>query len=164
MLLGGRDGGGVATSAPLPCLPHSLAPGRVPSRSNVFFPIYLALRLKPDTAQDEGEAAAAPPPALPGYAPAIGGVAAAVGLFSIGWALAARPEVGGLAERWEYLTTLLATSRVDWAFGVDASLYCVWQAWLLGACGAAPRYRFVPFFGLAAWLIAGPQSEGKAEA
>ena len=76
-------------------------------------------------------------------------------------ALAARPEAGDLAARWEYFSTLLATSRVDWAFAVDACLYSVWQAWLLGAAGAAPAYRFVPFFGMAAWLVAGPRGAGR---
>jgi hypothetical protein len=139
--------------------------------TNVFLPVYLAQRLAPDSeAQQqrvEQQQGAAAPPRLPGYAPAFGAVAAAVGAVSIGWALAARPEAGDLAARWEYFSILLATSRVDWAFAVDACLYSVWQAWLLGAAGAAPAYRFVPFFGMAAWLVAGPrgsESEGEAAA
>lgn len=36
----------------------------------------------------------------------------------------------------------------------------VWQAWLLGALGAPAKYRFLPFFGLAWWLVAGPREEG----
>jgi hypothetical protein len=90
-------------------------------------------------------------------------VAGVVGVVSIGWALFARPEAGDVAARWEYFVTLLSTSRVDWAFGVDASLYAVWQAWLLGAAGAAPVYRFTPFFGLAAWLLGGPAGQDKAQ-
>jgi hypothetical protein len=89
-------------------------------------------------------------------------VAAVVGVVSIWWALFARPEYGDLPARWDYLTTLLSTSRVDWAFGVDAVLYAVWQAWLRGACGAKPAYRFVPFFGLAAWLVAGQEQDEAA--
>ena len=136
--------------------------------TNVFLPIYLALRLRPDppaaSADDassgSGSAAApaqAPPTALPSYAPIFGGVALAVGAVSVWWALEARPEAGDLAARWAYFSGLLASSRVDWAFGVDASLYAVWQAWLLGAAGAAPLYRFVPFFGMAAWLLRGSE-------
>lgn len=126
----------------------------------MFFPVYLAQRLRPDTPEEQQAAQVSEAPSLPGYAPAIGAVAAAVGAFSLGWALVARPEMaGGLPERWEYLATLLSTSRVDWAFAVDASLYAVWQAWLLGACGAAPAYRYVPFFGLAAWLVAGERRQ-----
>ncbi|EFN53111.1 hypothetical protein CHLNCDRAFT_9491, partial [Chlorella variabilis] len=125
--------------------------------TNVFFPIYLAKRLAPESpeaaAAAQGAGSEAAPARLPGCAPIVGAVAATVGVVSIGWALFARPEAGDLPARWEYFTTLLATSRVDWAFGVDACLYAVWQAWLLGAVGAAPAYRFVPFFGLAAWLM-----------
>lgn len=159
-----------APTLPSPC-PHPalILPSPCPPSSqfltNVFFPIYLAQRLRPDSPEEQQQAAAqaAEPPLLPAYAPAIGAVAAAVGAFSLGWAALARPEMAGdLSERWQYLITLVSTSRVDWAFVVDAGLYGVWQAWLLGACGAAPAYRFVPFFGLAAWLITGPR-EGQAE-
>lgn len=106
------------TSPPLP-------PTSPQFLTNVFFPIYLAQRLRPDTPEEEAAAAAArgQPALLPSFAPAVGALAAAVGAFSVGWALAARPEYGGLAERWEYLSTLLATSRVDWAFAVDSGLY-----------------------------------------
>ena len=132
--------------------------------TNVFFPVYLAQRLRLDTPEEQRAAQGTEPPRLPTYAPAIGAVAAAVGAFSLGWALLARPELaGGLPERWDYLVTLLSTSRVDWAFAVDSGLYAVWQAWLLGACGAGAVYRFVPFFGLAAWLAAGGPREGQGE-
>lgn len=137
--------------------------------TNVFFPLYLAQRLAPEPAagspeQQRQEAARKAEPArLPSYSPAFGAVAGAVGLVSIWWALFCRPEAGDLAARWEYLVTLLSTSRVDWAFAVDATLYGVWQVWLLGAAGAAPAYRFVPFFGLAAWLLAGPAGQAAAE-
>jgi hypothetical protein len=137
--------------------------------TNVFFPLYLAQRLAPEPAagspeQQRQEAARKAEPArLPSYSPVFGAVAGAVGLVSIWWALFCRPEAGDLAARWEYLVTLLSTSRVDWAFAVDATLYGVWQAWLLGAAGAAPAYRFVPFFGLAAWLLAGPAGQEAAE-
>lgn len=142
--------------------------------TNVFLPVYLAQRLRPDplpegaapggsAAAGAAAGAAAPPAALPGYAPVFGGVAMAVGAISVGWALGARPEAGDLAARWAYFADLLATSRVDWAFVVDAGLYAVWQAWLLGAAGAAPVYRFVPFWGMAAWLLAGPRGGDAAE-
>lgn len=147
--------------------------------TNVFLPTYLAQRLRPDPPTAAGAAggaaaggaapasatatpaaAAEPPAQLPGYAPAFGAVALAVGTVSVYWALGARPEAGDLAVRWAYFTNLVATSRVDWAFVVDAGLYSVWQAWLLGAAGAAPKYRFVPFWGMAAWLLVGPQGQG----
>lgn len=155
----------------LACAPR-LAP--LQFLTNVFLPVYLAQRLRPDplpegaapggsAAAGAAAGAAAPPAALPGYAPVFGGVAMAVGAISVGWALGARPEAGDLAARWAYFADLLATSRVDWAFVVDAGLYAVWQAWLLGAAGAAPVYRFVPFWGMAAWLLAGPRGGDAAE-
>ena len=47
---------------------------------------------------------------------------------------------------------------------MDAGLYSIWQAWLLGACRAPAAYRFVPFAGLAAWLVAGGPREGGGSA
>lgn len=164
-----------------PTRPLSPLVGRVGTQflTNVFFPVYLAQRLRPDSpeqpaaavakagsqAQQQQQPEVEQAVALPGYAPAMGAVAAAVGAASIAWALAARPEVGGLAERWEFFTTVILTakfSRIDWAFTVDSGLYAVWQAWLLGACRAPAVYRFVPFFGLAGWLMAGGPTEGTA--
>jgi hypothetical protein len=87
----------------------------------------------------------------------VGGVAAAVGAISVAWAAAARPEYGGLAERAAYLSAQFSSDRVFWAFCLDAALYSVWQAWLLKDCGAAQWQRFLPFFGMAAWLLQGPR-------
>lgn len=128
--------------------------------TNVFAPLYMAQRLLPET--DAAVSEAGVPPQLPSYAPALGGVAAAVGLFSLYWAAAARPEYGGLAERWTYFCTQFASDRVFWAFVLDAGLYSVWQAWVLGDAGAKSWQRFLPFFGMAAWLLQGQQS-GAAE-
>lgn len=104
------------TSPPLP-------PTSPQFLTNVFFPIYLAQRLRPDepadvAAQQAQQPAAPQLPPLPSYARPIGAVCAAVGLASFGWALWARPELGGgLAERWEYFNTVLLgaqISRIDW--------------------------------------------------
>ena len=43
-------------------------------------------------------------------------------------------------------------NRAFWAFVLDIVLYSVFQTVLLA--NAPPAYRFTPFFGLAAWLIA----------
>jgi hypothetical protein len=87
---------------------------------------------------------------------AFGATGLVVGLVSISWALAARPEYGGLVDRWQFfLEQTFVSSRVAFMFLVDAALYSLWQFVLLGAAGAALRYRAVPFFGLAAWLLAG---------
>lgn len=167
---------GAACSRPI----HARAACASPPQflTNVFLPVYLAQRLRPDPLPEgpaPGASAASAtaataaggtgelPAALPDYAPIFGGVAMAVGAISVGWALGARPEAGDLAARWDYFSSLLATSRVDWAFVVDAGLYAVWQAWLLGAAGAAPAYRFVPFWGMAAWLLTGPRGGDATE-
>ena len=52
-----------------------------------------------------------------------------------------------------HLATALATNRALFAFVLDCGLYAVWQAVLLRGRGAG--FRFVPFFGLAAWLVVG---------
>ncbi|KAG1670978.1 hypothetical protein FOA52_014367 [Chlamydomonas sp. UWO 241] len=131
--------------------------------TNVFFIPFMALRAAP-----EPEPPGAPPPAafvsarkpppsdaLPAWAPAIGAVCAAVGVLSIGWAAGARPEVGDLAARADYFQTMFSSDRVFYAFIIDAGLYSVWQSMLLE--GAEAKFRYIPFFGLAAYLISGGQ-------
>merc|ERR1711871_1736879 len=81
------------------------------------------------------------------------------GLVSVGWALAARPELGGdLAARADFFRVLLTSDRVAFAFVVDLGLYSIWQAVLLGELGrqrgrpVPPVFRFLPFLGLAFFL------------
>ncbi|GIL93548.1 hypothetical protein Vretifemale_20953, partial [Volvox reticuliferus] len=104
------------------------------------------------------------PPAnspLPWWAPAFGATSLTVGLLSIGWALAARPEYGGLAERLSYFVETFNSNRAFYAFIVDSGLYCVWQAVLME--DAPARYRFLPFFGMAAHLIMGGRPKAEDE-
>jgi len=54
--------------------------------------------------------------------------------------------------RWEFFLEACSLNRAFWAFVLDMLLYTVFQAVLLDNAPAA--YRFTPFFGLAAWLIA----------
>lgn len=96
--------------------------------------------------------------ALPAWAPAMGALGLFIGGMSMVWAAAARPEYGDLAARWQYFLEAFNGNRVFYAFIVDSGLYAVWQSVLLQ--GAAPKYRFVPFFGLAAYLM---QGGGKQE-
>jgi len=91
------------------------------------------------------------PSSLPPWAPAVGAVAAAVGAACVPWALCARPEFGGLDARADAAVAMLTTNRASFAFALDACLYSVWQAALLR--GAPARFRFVPFFGLAAFYF-----------
>ena len=90
---------------------------------------------------------------------AFGLIGGGMGLLSVGWALAARPELGGdLAARADFLHGLLTSDRVAFAFAVDLGLYSIWQAVLLGELGqqrgrpVPPVFRFVPFLGLALFL------------
>ena len=110
-------------------------------------------QVQPASASSNGSSRSAP--GVPGYAPLFGGIGAVVGLVSLGWALAARPEYGGLAERWQFFEVMSSTNRVFWAFCLDTVLYTLWQAVLLGAAGAPAKYRYVPFVGMAAWLLQG---------
>ncbi len=119
---------------------------------------------------------------LPSWAPVFGGTSLAVGLLSIAWFLFARPEYGDLGSRIAYFQQMFATDRwarggwmsvedgvaglidfstcrVFFAFVVDACLYSVWQAMLLQ--DAPATQRFVPFFGLAAYLVSGTREERK---
>jgi hypothetical protein len=85
----------------------------------------------------------------------IGGVALFIGGLSIAWAVHARPEFGGIADRAGYAQDRFNGERVFFAFVLDTGLYAVWQAWLLGSGKAPARFRYVPFFGLCVWLLLG---------
>mmetsp|Transcript_14205 Transcript_14205/g.30781 ORF Transcript_14205/g.30781 Transcript_14205/m.30781 type:complete len:484 (+) Transcript_14205:63-1514(+) len=126
--------------------------------TNVFYIPFLALRAAPEPepavppGQPRGPVPRPPPTKpLPGWAPAFGATSAVVGGLSLVWALAARPEYGDLASRVEYFQNMFSSDRVFWAFIVDAGLYSIWQSVLMQ--GAEARYRYVPFFGLAAHLL-----------
>ena len=124
--------------------------------TNVVFIPYMALREQPAASASTSSAPQASPEAvsrLPYYAKYMGGVSAFIGIVSIGWALAGRPEFGSVADRWDWLVTAFTTNRVFYAFTLDLALYTVWQVLFLE--GAERKFRFVPFAGLAAWLIAG---------
>eukprot|EP00438_Fugacium_kawagutii_P031766 Skav205353 [mRNA] locus=scaffold1956:80298:82146:- [translate_table: standard] len=56
------------------------------------------------------------------------------------------------------LPSLLLGDRVAFAFAVDATLFAMLQAFVFAET-SGPAWRFVPFFGLAAWLIL-PEEEG----
>ena len=134
--------------------------------TNVVFIPYMALREQPPhslgtapTAKSVSPAAteATLPLKIPYYAPFMGAVAAVIGLVSIAWVFVGRPEYGGLVERQQYFVNAFTTNRVFFAFFVDLGFYTTWQAIFLR--DAARKYRFVPFAGLAAWLIAGGPRE-----
>lgn len=80
-----------------------------------------------------------------------------VGTGAIAWFLFARPEFGPVAERGRYFLQKLTTDRVTIAFCVDLGLFWIFQIWLMGAIAQSKkgkRYlRFIPFWGLAMWLL-----------
>lgn len=142
--------------------------------TNVFFVPFLALRAAPEppagsatsgsaassaaagaVAGSSGAGGSVAPALLPSWSGAIGAAGAAVGLFSIAWAFVGRPELGGdLADRIAYAQHEFASNRVFYAFVIDSALYSVWQASFLA--DAPARFRYVPFFGMAAYLLMQP--------
>ena len=87
---------------------------------------------------------------------AFGASGLAVGLLSVWWAAAADPAVGGdLTQRTAFLGELMTSDRVSLAFVVDIAFFSAWQAYLIGELDeqAPAACKYVPFWGLAAWLL-----------
>ena len=87
---------------------------------------------------------------------AFGASGLAVGALSVWWALVADPATGGdLDQRLSYLGGLMSSDRVSLAFVVDIALFSVWQAYLINELDedAPAACKFVPFWGLGAWLL-----------
>ena len=86
-----------------------------------------------------------------------GWIGLTVGIIALVWGFIGRPEFGDLAQRLQYFGLQLMTNRVALAFCVDLLLLGIFQAVLLGAVIPEDKkmrwLRFVPFWGLAAWLI-----------
>lgn len=122
--------------------------------TNIFFMPYLALREQPAGSRGTVADADSNQARLPSYAPLIGMTGAVIGVASLIWAVGVRPEYGGLTERWQYFVQQSSTNRVFFAFVLDAVLYSVWQALLMGE-DATKLQRFLPFGGLVAYLVQG---------
>ena len=101
--------------------------------------------------------------------PLLGPLFGIVGAGSIAWGLVGRPEFGDLAVRWSSLTELLSHDRLGTSFVVDLVLFACFQGWLvdddLRRRGVEPveqggllrdAARFIPFFGLCAYLLLRP--------
>lgn len=123
--------------------------------TNVFLMTYMAARLanpSDHNVTNQQPTSSTKLLRLPAYSGIVGIVGGGIGAFSLMWAISARPEFGGLIDRWQFFQTMFGSNRVFWAFCVDAGLYSIWQAALMRACGAPLQYAIVPFAGLAAWL------------
>ncbi|HLO83667.1 MAG TPA: hypothetical protein VK203_01460 [Nostocaceae cyanobacterium] len=119
--------------------------------TNVFLSPYMALR-----AQNQLEVVEAQPnKGL--LARVFGGVGLIIGMLAIIWSIIARPEFGDLGMRIQYFWQNLQENRVTIAFCVDLLLFAIFQAILLGEIeppNSNKRWlRFIPFWGLAVWLI-----------
>ena len=90
-----------------------------------------------------------------------------VGTGSIFWGLFARPEFGDLSTRYVSLLDLLSIDRVGSSFLVDLAIFGLFQGWLVDddvkRRGMDPSSisvklaKYVPFFGLAAYLVSRPE-------
>lgn len=84
-------------------------------------------------------------------------VALIVGIVSLGWFGLARPEFGDIGDRLSYFLQQMGESRLSIAFIADLICFWLFQIFLLG--DLTPKdstwqtARFVPFFGMAFWLI-----------
>ncbi|MDJ0706796.1 MAG: nuclear transport factor 2 family protein [Leptolyngbyaceae cyanobacterium MO_188.B28] len=119
--------------------------------TNVFLTPYMALRAAAPAAPSQEKCQKGR------LARGFGWTGVCVGAIALTWVFIGRPEFGGLTERAQYFGEQLMTNRVTVAFCVDLVLFTVFQAVLMGAVeplGSQARWlRFIPFWGLAIWLI-----------
>jgi ketosteroid isomerase-like protein len=98
-----------------------------------------------------------------------------VGSGSIAWFFMGRyPEFGGLDERWTSFIDLLSIDRVGTSFVVDLVIFGLFQAWLVDddlkrrgvsnlQTPLAFIAKYVPFFGMAAYLSLRPSLPAKTD-
>ena len=144
--------------------------------TNAFLLPYLVVRAPepadaPPVAYEDLE----PTEAMVSESRALPVVLAAVGTAAVAWGCAARPEFGDLPTRLASLGALLADDRLGSSFVVDLVLFGLFQGWLVdddlrrrgvqpadaGALGAVAK--FVPFYGLCAYLLLRPALPRRAE-
>jgi hypothetical protein len=119
--------------------------------TNTFLIPYMALRLTTPQVQGEDEITKGLVARVFGWTGLI------VGSIALIWSVFARPEFGDFSEKAQYFVQDLMSNRLTIAFCVDLVLFALFQAVLLGTIeprGSRKRWlRFIPFWGLAAWLI-----------
>jgi ketosteroid isomerase-like protein len=97
-----------------------------------------------------------------------------VGSGSIAWFFMGRSEFGGLNERWTSFIDLMSIDRVGTSFIVDLVIFGLFQAWLvdedLKRRGVSSLQtplafiaKYVPFFGMAAYLSLRPSLPAKTD-
>lgn len=142
--------------------------------TSAFLLPYLALRSsEPDN--DDG-AAGVTKEELPlvarvaGESPLLGGLMGVVGSGSVLWFFLGRANEYGaeFSVRWTSFTELLSIDRVGSSFLVDLAIFALFQGWLVeddlkrrGVLGEARTLeaiaKYVPFFGLAGYLMFRPK-------
>ena len=119
--------------------------------TNVFLMPYMALRLRQSVSETQSL------PTKGTLARCFGFLGLSVGSLAVIWFCLNQPDIGGLGSRLDYLGQQIAHNRVTLAFAVDMILFWIFQVWLMGALiPAGKRFRpmrFVPFWGLAIWLL-----------
>ena len=99
----------------------------------------------------------------------LGGFLSTVGAGSIVWAFIGRPEFGEFTERYSSFIDLLSIDRVGSSFIVDLVIFAIFQNWFVDddlqrrgvangeMMGLRNVAKFVPFFGLAAYITLRPE-------
>mmetsp|Transcript_18132 Transcript_18132/g.30609 ORF Transcript_18132/g.30609 Transcript_18132/m.30609 type:complete len:630 (-) Transcript_18132:634-2523(-) len=99
----------------------------------------------------------------------LGGFLSAVGTASIVWSFIGRPEFGEFTERYNSFIDLLSIDRVGSSFIVDLAIFAIFQSWFVDddlqrrgvsedeLMGLRNVAKFVPFFGLAAYITLRPE-------
>jgi len=99
----------------------------------------------------------------------LGGLLSAVGTASIVWSFIGRPEFGEFTERYNSFIDLLSIDRVGSSFIVDLAIFAIFQSWFVDddlqrrgvsedeLMGLRNVAKFVPFFGLAAYITLRPE-------
>jgi len=107
----------------------------------------------------------------------LGSLLGGVGSMSIAWSLYGRPEYGTFGERYSSLIDLLSIDRVGSSFVVDLLIFGSFQWWLVDddmrrrgvdIKGGELSFlrgiaKYVPFFGLAAYLTFRPNLPSESE-
>jgi hypothetical protein len=143
--------------------------------TNAFYLPYLVLRSPEKPGELVYREDLAPAEAAVSEWRGLGPLLATVGTTAIAWGVVARPEYGDLATRLGSLTELLSHDRVGFSFVVDLGLFALFQGWLVDddlrrrgtdpdAAPLASVARFVPFYGLCAYLAFRPALPSKAGA
>ncbi|MEL4898284.1 nuclear transport factor 2 family protein [Crocosphaera sp. Alani8] len=119
--------------------------------TNVFLLPYMALRFKQPSLEKIEEP-------KKGFLERIfGWIGLIVGVIAVVWLFVGRPEFGDINEKISYFMAQLQSNRVVIAFVVDLVLFAIFQIVLMGAIIPSKNpqrfLRFIPFFGLAFWLI-----------